>query len=284
MKTLTLLVVAPLAVLSAQSPDLSARIAAHKPPLVPGDPELVIYFSGSYRLLGYVYKPVGSGPFPAIIWNHGSERVPGSQPELAQFYTNHGFVFFIPHRHGHGKSSGEYISDVFAAYTRTHPNPIDQNREAVRLHELYNNDVISAASWLKFQPYVSPQKIVMSGVSYGGIQTLLSAEKVTGVKGYIAFAPGAMSWANGELRKRLQQSVKDARAPLFLVQAKNDYSTGPVELLGPQILKRGAPNQAKLYPAFGTTHDQGHYAFATWDIGTEVWGADVLSFISNVLK
>ena len=48
----------------------------------------------------------------------------------------------------------------------------------------------------------------MSGCSYGGIQTLLSVEKGLGVRGFIPFAPAAMSWANVELRKRLLRSVQ----------------------------------------------------------------------------
>src|SRR5579864_4080241 len=55
---------------------------------------------GKSALQGYLYVPDGTGPFPAILWNHGSERHPGSQPVLARFYMSHGFVFFVPHRHG----------------------------------------------------------------------------------------------------------------------------------------------------------------------------------------
>jgi hypothetical protein len=77
--------------------------------------------------------------------------------------------------------------------------------------------------------------------------------------------------------------VKEAKGPLFLLQAGNDYSTGPGEVLGAAIRRRGAPNQAKLYPAFGATHQQGHAAFACWDLGTRIWGADVLAFIDRTL-
>jgi hypothetical protein len=65
-------------------------------------------------LHGYIYMPNGSGPFPVVLWNHGSERLPGEEPALADFYVGHGYVFFIPHRHGQGESSdaGDYIMDL----------------------------------------------------------------------------------------------------------------------------------------------------------------------------
>src|SRR5262249_10076050 len=62
-------------------------------------------------LMGWIYRPPGNGPFPAVLWNHGSEKNPVRHPELAQFYVSHGYVFFLPVRHGHGESPGEYIRD-----------------------------------------------------------------------------------------------------------------------------------------------------------------------------
>ena len=88
------------------------------------------------------------------------------------------------------------------------------------------------------------------------------------------------------LRERLLKAIANAKAPIFLIQAKNDYSTGPMEVLGAAIEKKGPPNRAKLYPAFGPmdNHQMGHGAFATWNIGTEIWGPDAIAFIDAVLR
>jgi dienelactone hydrolase len=273
-----------------QSPSLEERIQGHpaRPRLAPGQDagEEVWFPGGNHTLRGFLYKPKGGGPFPALIWNHGSEKTPGPQPELAAFYNSRGFVFFIPLRRGHGGSPGEYIVDVNSRLLIEHKD----NREAawkamVALHDQYNLDVAAAVEWLKSRPFVARNRIVMSGVSYGGIQTLLSAEKGMGVRGFISFAPAAMSWRILPLRKRLKNAVKNAKAPVFLLQAKNDYSTGPSEVLGPEIVKKGPPNRARLYPAFGADddHRKGHAAFATWNIGIETWGEDVMAFIAAVL-
>lgn len=270
-------------------PNLAERVAAHsrRPELAPGQEagEEISFPSAGGTLKGYLYKPKGTGPFPALLWNHGSEKNPGTQPELAAFYNLKGFVFFIPHRSGQGLSPGKYIVDTTEEYKKAHPGDGDGLRkETVRLHDVANADVEAAVAWLRARPFVDKNRIVMSGCSYGGIQTVLSAEKGMGVRAFVPFAPAAMSWANVELRKRLMTAIHNAKAPMFLLQAQNDYSTGPSEVLGPAIRARGGPNTAKLYPVFGTTPQQGHGAFACWNIGAEVWGSDVTEFITAALS
>lgn len=69
------------------------------------EPALVTFKSGDLTLSGFLYKPDGDGPFPAIVYNHGSEPLPGPKPDQASFYVAHGFVLFVPHRRGHGRST-----------------------------------------------------------------------------------------------------------------------------------------------------------------------------------
>jgi carboxymethylenebutenolidase len=250
----------------------------------PADAQLVSFPSGELTLRGFLYKPEGPGPFPAVIWNHGSERKPGWGPHLAQFYTSHGYVFFMPHRHGHGRSPGAYIGDLQENLKDGPGGRSHAHSGAIELHELYNQDVVAAVEWLKQQPFVDPHRMVMSGVSYGGIQTLLSAEKGLGVRGFVAFAPGAMSWSgNPLLGDRLLRAVRNAKAPIFLLQAKNDYSLSPSEVLGPALRSKGAPNQSKIYPPFGTSPKDGHGGFACTEQGIAIWGPDVLAFLNTVL-
>jgi dienelactone hydrolase len=250
----------------------------------PDEPELVSFPSGDLVLRGFLYKPEGAGPFPAIIWNHGSEKLPGQQPELARFYTKLGFVFFLPHRHGHGRSPGDYIQDLIEKYAAIEKDRTLIEKYVVRLHEEYNKDVVAAVEWLKDQPFVDQRRLVMSGCSYGGIQTLLTAEKGLGLHAFVPFAPAAMSWANTELRKRLLEATRDAKAPLFLIQAQNDYSLGPSKVLGPVIERKGLPNQARIYPPYGTTPQEGHWDFATKEGGIAIWGSDVLAFFHWAIR
>jgi dienelactone hydrolase len=253
---------------------LLVAAAAWAQETVPANARLVSFPGSGGALQGFFYVPDGKGPFPAVLWNHGSEKRPGAQPELAEFYTSHGFVFFLPHRSGQGRSPGTYIMDEMEG-SRANP------AAAVQAQQAANEDVVAAMTWLRAQKEVDTNRIVVSGCSFGGIQTLLAAEKGLGARAFIAFAPGAKSWGNGALQERLENAVRNAKGPVFVLQAKNDFSTGPAKVLGKIAKANGG--QAEIYPAFGNSAQDGHWAFATSKAGIEVWQKDVLDFINAAL-
>ena len=236
-------------------------------------PQEITFPSGKLQLHGFLWKPDGPGPFSAVLWNHGSEKLPGWRPELGAFYTAHNYVFFIPHRRGQGRSPGDYIEDILA---RT-PSA-QRNQRMVELQEVAVEDVVAALSYLKSQPFVDRERIAISGCSYGGIQTLLAGERDLGVKALAPFAPGAMSWErNPELQDRLKQAVGRSHAPVFLLQAENDFNLAPSRELAKEAKKKQTDFQTKVYPAFGHSHEEGHGGFCSR--ATEVWGNDVLGFL-----
>jgi len=241
-------------------------------------PEEVVFPSDGRQLHGFLWKPEGSGPFRAIVWNHGSEKLPGSQPTLAHFYTAHSYVFFVPHRRGQGRSPGDYIQDQVSQ-----ASPGERARRVVELQQAQVDDVVAGLTYLKSQPFVDPARIAISGCSYGGIQTLLAGERDLGVKALVPFAPGAMSWEQNQLlQDHLMRAVDLARAPVFLIQAENDYSLGPSHALSKEANKKHKDFQSKIYPAFGKTHQDGHWAFCS--SATDLWGADVLAFLEAQMK
>src|SRR5437660_7236540 len=82
--------------------------------------ETVTFPSGEITLHGVLYKPEGTGPFPAVIFNHGS--APGMMSEqgfaaVGPVFASHGWVFFGPYRRGQGLSAsvGPYIGDLWLA-------------------------------------------------------------------------------------------------------------------------------------------------------------------------
>jgi dienelactone hydrolase len=241
-------------------------------------PEEVVFPSSGRQLHGFLWKPEGSGPFRAIVWNHGSEKLPGSEPALANFYTAHSYVFFVPHRRGQGRSPGDYIQDQIA-----HAPPGQRAQRMIDLQEAEVDDVIAGLNYLKSLPFVDHAKIAISGCSYGGIQTLLAGERDLGVKALVPFAPGAMSWGqNPFLEDVLIRAVDRARAPVFLIQAENDFSLDPSHVLSKEANRKHKDFQSKIYPAFGKSHHDGHWGFCS--SATEVWGADVLAFLEAQMK
>lgn len=130
---------------------------------------------------------------------------------------------------------------------------------------------------------MDPARIAISGCSYGGIQTLLAGERDLAIKALVPFAPGAMSWEqNVPLQARLIRAVDQAKAPVFLLQAENDFNLAPSRVLSKEASKKHKDFQSKIYPAFGHTHHDGHWEFCT--SATDIWGNDVLAFLDSQMK
>jgi dienelactone hydrolase len=188
---------------------------------------------------------------------------------LAQFYMSHGFVFFVPHRRGQGLSPGRYIMD-----------DIRESRgvEVIAAQERASLDVGAALHWLRERPEVDPKKVVISGCSFGGIQTILAAERFSDVRAFVAFAPGAMSWSDSRIQELLKRALRKSTGPVLILQAHNDYSLGPSAVLGKIAATSGG--RSTVYPNFGVSSQDGHWGFATSQAGVDIWGADVLAFIA----
>src|SRR5262249_37789042 len=107
-------------------------------------PQLIGFRSGDLDLKGFIWKPARAGPFPAILWNHGSDKRPGAVNAVAPFFVDRGYVFFVPHRRGHGRSPGPYIMDQLKAAT----SPAARSAMLVRLHETQLQDQLAALAHL----------------------------------------------------------------------------------------------------------------------------------------
>src|SRR5947207_7803664 len=139
------------------------------------DPPPNVQFESEGRSLrGWLFKPEGknlSGPFPAVIWNHGSDPTVHPPLALAKTYNDAGFVVFYPvRRYHHPSTAGKTIDDLVSAAADNKQARLDYNEEE-------NRDDFNALAWLNKQPYLDPDRIIVSGVSYGRVHTLLAAQK-----------------------------------------------------------------------------------------------------------
>jgi len=233
------------------------------------EPALVTFASGALTLSGFLYKPAGDGPFPAVVYNHGSEPLPGPKPDQARFYVAHGFVLFVPHRRGHGRSKDAAPAE-----------PTGLGPEVIDALVVQNDDVLAALAYVAALPYVNRSRIAVAGCSYGGIETLLAAERATGIYAAVDFAGGAMRWnADPALQARLKTAARAAKVPVMFVQAENDFSIGPSKVLSAEMAAAHKPMQLKLYPANGTSPEDGHHFCAGGD--HPAWGDDVLAFLNQ---
>src|SRR5258708_24841243 len=66
----------------------------------------VTFCNADLVLHGWLFKPAGDGPFPTVLYNHGSEKDPrGYLDSLAAVYTTRGYAFMAPFRRGHASSA-----------------------------------------------------------------------------------------------------------------------------------------------------------------------------------
>lgn len=264
---------------------LSEKIRKHPaaPVLAAGQTpgEMVEYQSDERRLKAILYVPPGRGPFPVMMFLHGADKNPNPQPELAQFYLSHGIAFFLPYRMGHAGNPGQTIKEKMQpSPVEDTNNPANDERFAAYLKSDLH-DVAAAVSWLKSDARFDSSRVYLSGISYGSIETFLAADEISGIRACVVFSGGARIWSHVLIQKMLASAVRDAQTPILLIEAANDYSLGPVQGLYPILKTKRPPNGCRMYPAFGDPTDvtMGHIAFSTWDLGTEIWGANVLGFL-----
>jgi dienelactone hydrolase len=240
----------------------------------------VAFASGNLTLHGFLFKPGGDGALPAVLWNHGSERLPGRLQQLADFFTAKGYVFFVPHRRGQGRSSdaAPYVMDILRSEGQQH-GPSARSAKLVQMMELHLQDQLAALAYLRSLPFVDPKRIAVMGCSFGGIQTLLAAESAPDIRAAVDFAGGAESWeGSSDLRSRMTNAARKARAPVFFIQAEGDYDLAPSRTLAKEMAKTGKDAQIHIYPSVGGTHQENH-EFCVHDV--DVWGPDVLAFVEK---
>jgi carboxymethylenebutenolidase len=252
-------------------------------PLLVSAADTVTFPSGKITLHGELYKPEGQGPFPAVVYNHGSAAGMLSKQAfdaLGPAFASHGWVFFGPYRRGQGlsASAGPYIGDQIAAAEKK--GGISAGAAAmVRLLETdHLDDQLAALKWLRTQSFVQPDRIAVAGNSFGGIETVLGGERANYCAA-IDSAGGAQSWAEApELQSVMTRAVRNANAPIFFFQAANDYDLSPSKTLSAVMKAANKTFELKIYPPYGGSRQDGH-TFGYF--GSAVWSTDVFRFLNR---
>ena len=247
--------------------------------------ERVTFSSGDLELEGYVFRPPGPGPFPAVVWNHGSEKDPtsGQFDAIAKVFVPAGFVVFAPVRRGQGASPGEYVVDQIAAAGASGGLEAANALQVQLLTGPQLDDQLAGLRWLADQPYVDASTVAVAGCSFGGIETLLGAERAggSGYRAAIAISPAAETWAlNATLRTRLLAAADAMPVPILIIQPQHDADVSPGYELGRAMQAKGKPYGLEIIPPFGTERQQRHCFGGQ---GGEIWGPNAVHFLRQAL-
>ena len=254
-------------------------------------PDTVSVQSGQLTLKGLLWRPVGAGSFPSVIFCHGSYAISDTliTPEQqisapGPVFARKGYIYLALFRRGVGlsKEQGENSATlIFDAFKEKG----EEERNKVQLQQLETDqlqDMIAGLTFLRKRKDVDINRLAVIGHSFGGSLALLLAEHEPSLKAVVIFGAAGYSWDRSpQLRTRLIKAVKNITAPIMIIQAKNDYSINAGYALDSVMNKLNKPHLLKMYPKFGNSAFEGHNLIS---LSIETWQADVFQFLCKNLK
>lgn len=271
----------------APSPRIAAPASTVPPTTAGPTEEKVTFKSGGLTLEGFLYKPVGNGPFPALVWNHGREAHPDEGSEfdsIAAAFVPHGYVVFAPVRRGQGGSEGESIQDEIDE-ERAHNG--EEVAEALFAHLMGTeqlSDQLAGLAYLQTRPYIDKSRIAAMGCADGGGQAILGAASNAGYRAAVAISPVSDDWTGNTPLQRLMFDAVDriTNVPVYLMHPSGDVSKDPGKSLAAEFERLGKPYRLKLFTPFGTP-EQLTECFGGAG-GVDVWKGEAQIFLGQVLQ
>ena len=262
---------------------LSVVAAAQSaPPALPY--ETLFYTHDGLRLEAYLYKPAGDGPFPLVVYNHGSttpdqERTEWPAPYIARLLVPAGYAVLVPERRGYAKSEGAQFSVEIGQ---------DRGERYVARMRAEAGDVNAALDYVRASDRsIDGKRVAIMGWSFGGIVTTLAAAARERYAAVVVQAPGALNWDKSEpLRTAMADAAREIRAPVHCAVAENDATTESARAVCAAASAAGARATLKIYPKFESGRERpgnppGHALFGPF--GVEVWGKELLTFLGGVI-
>jgi dienelactone hydrolase len=221
---------------------------------VGGEVRKVVYTTKPKTLKGYLCRPTGTGPFPAVLYNHGGvgNIIGGAPKETCEALAAAGFVGFAPIRRQTLSMAG-------------HPD-----------------DVQAGLDYLLGLDYVDRNRVAMMGFSRGGALTFMAAARAAPIKAAVIMASASPPPKSGFT---LADAV-NIRVPVLLLVAQND--TGSRKTMGQNtfetmrrmsaaLTEAGNTPKIIVYPPYNS--GDGHEMF--FEIGA--YWTDIVEFLKKHL-
>lgn len=161
----------------------------------------VSYLSRGANPEGLLCRPEGTGPFPAVIHNHGvGVDTLGYEKALRRGYN-------LP------AICKELSADGFLTFV-----PIRQGGPGLRNLPPHKEQVVAAIDYVRRLPDADPARLALTGNSRGGLLTLMVGLEQPDLKGLVIMAPAEI----GRNFSNALSQVSSLNTPVLLLVEKSD--------------------------------------------------------------
>lgn len=235
-----------------------------------------------------LYKPEGAGPFPTVVFNHGSTGI-GNNPalfkdtwapeRLARWFTQRGWLVAFPQRRGRGQSDGLY--DEGFTPKREHYSCDPALSLAGFDHALV--DIDAAVAWLQKSPDVDTTRMEIAGHSRGGILAIAYAGTRPGV------FQGAINFVGGWMSDQCPNHTADAINPVSFTRGAA-FPRPTLWLYGEKDSFYATAHSRKNFEAFTAAGGKGTFETYALEPGTNghmlivqqgLWGPAVEAYLAK---
>jgi len=245
-------------------------------------------------VLAFVVRPVGDGPFPLVIMNHGialgaQERTMFPTIEYraaAHWFANRGYVVISPVRYGASslddKDQGLYGSVFAHVGSCDNPNYQGPGLAIATLNEW-------VIDYMSKRKIVQPGKVVVVGQSGGGWGAIaLASLNPSSVQAIVTFAAGRGGRVDGKpnnncapdkLVAATGEFGRTARVPMLWIYTENDSYFGPelTKRMHDAFVAAGGNAEYRMLPPFGS---DGHFMIDSPD-AVPIWSPLVSQFLEK---
>ena len=196
-------------------------------------------------LSGLMYRPLGTGPFPALVLMHG----------CGGMVTNQGYVTASYRYWAERLALEGYVALLVDSFgPRGYRSICELQLRPIRESRERADDIYAAQEWLAAQPHVARNRIGVIGWSNGASGTLYGMRESRprrGIRAAVAFYPGCRTLARSKTPYR-------PYAPLLILAGEADDWTPAAACveLAAIARKQGAAMETVTYPGAHHSFDR----------------------------
>jgi dienelactone hydrolase len=247
--------------------------------------------------IAYVVRPVGNGPFPLVVMNHGvslDQRERSFFPlvefrDAAMWFARKGYMVVAPTGSGYGAAAlDEPERGLFSSFYSKIGRCENPNfRDAGLAVALLDKWIIE---YMTEQKRILPDNVIVIGQSAGGWAAIaLSSQNLPAVRAVIAFAAGRGGRVGGKANNNCAPDKlvlatgefgRSARVPMLWIYSENDTFFGPAlsKRMHEAYVGAGGMAEYHMLPPFG---NDGHFLIGSAD-AIPLWAPVVDAFLEKI--